>query len=45
VAWVPLFFFALALGYLFQRTGSLIAPIVLHVSLNATTMLILYLIS
>lgn len=43
VAWVPLFFFALALGYLFQRTGSLIAPIVLHVSLNATTMLILYL--
>jgi membrane protease YdiL (CAAX protease family) len=45
VAWVPLFFFALALGYLFQRTGSLVAPIVLHVSLNASTMLILYLMS
>jgi membrane protease YdiL (CAAX protease family) len=43
VAWVPLFFFALGLGYLYQRTRSLIAPIVLHVSLNATTMLILWL--
>ncbi len=45
VACVPLFFFALALGYLYQRTRSLIAPIVLHVSLNASTMLILYLVS
>jgi len=43
VAWIPLFFFALALGYLYQRTGSLVPSIVLHVCLNGTTMLILWL--
>ncbi len=45
VAWIPLFFLALGLGYLYQRTRSLVAPIVLHVSLNASTMLILWLAS
>jgi membrane protease YdiL (CAAX protease family) len=43
VAWIPLFFFALGLGYLYQRTRSLVAPIVLHACLNACTMLILWL--
>jgi membrane protease YdiL (CAAX protease family) len=45
VAWVPLFFFGLALGYLYQRTRNLIAPIVLHMSLNASSMLMLWLFS
>jgi membrane protease YdiL (CAAX protease family) len=45
VAWIPLFFFALALGCLYQRTGSLVAPIVLHMSLNASSMLMLWLFS
>jgi membrane protease YdiL (CAAX protease family) len=32
---IPLFFLALALGYLYQRTGSLVAPITLHALFNA----------
>ena len=43
VAWIPLFFFALALGYLYQRTRSLVAPIVLHMALNASSMVMLWL--
>jgi membrane protease YdiL (CAAX protease family) len=43
VAWIPLFFFALALGYLYQRSRSLVAPIVLHMSLNASSMTMLWL--
>jgi membrane protease YdiL (CAAX protease family) len=32
---IPLFVLALALGYLYQRTGSLVAPITLHALFNA----------
>lgn len=35
---VPLFFFGLALGYLYHQTGNLISCIVLHVALNAFSM-------
>lgn len=37
-AWIPLFFFAMALGWLYRQTGSLVAPIVLHAILNASTL-------
>jgi hypothetical protein len=43
VAPIPLFFFALALGYLYQRTHRLLAPVVLHMCLNACSMLFLWL--
>ena len=43
VAPIPLFFLALALGYLYQRTHRLLAPIVLHASLNACSMIYLWL--
>lgn len=35
---IPLFFFGLALGYLYYQTGNLISCIVLHVALNAFSM-------
>ncbi len=35
---VSLFFFGIALGYIFQRTGSIIPCIVLHMALNAFSM-------
>lgn len=35
---IPLFFFALALGYLYHQTGNLISCVVLHVALNAFSM-------
>ena len=37
-AWIPLFPFALGLGYLYQRTGRLLPSVTLHFLLNATTM-------
>jgi membrane protease YdiL (CAAX protease family) len=40
---VPLFFLALGLGALYQRTGSLLAPIVLHATFNSISTLLLYL--
>ena len=34
-AYIPLFFLALALGYVTQRTGSIVPAIIVHVSLNS----------
>lgn len=34
-AYIPLFFLALALGYVTQRTGSILPAIIIHVSLNS----------
>jgi membrane protease YdiL (CAAX protease family) len=39
---VPLFFFALALGYLYQQTHRLWAPMVVHLCLNACTLAMLW---
>jgi membrane protease YdiL (CAAX protease family) len=39
----PLFFVSLAFGAMFQRTGSLIAPIVMHATLNGVSTLLLML--
>jgi membrane protease YdiL (CAAX protease family) len=36
---VPLFFFALVLGYLYHRTGRILPSIVAHASLNATSLI------
>jgi membrane protease YdiL (CAAX protease family) len=36
---VPLFLLSLVLGYLYERTGSLVAPVTLHALLNATSTL------
>ena len=41
---LPLFALAMALGWLRERTGSLAAPIALHVANNAAAMLALFLI-
>jgi membrane protease YdiL (CAAX protease family) len=38
---VPLFFFGLALGYIYQQTHRLLPSLVLHMSLNGFTMLLL----
>lgn len=35
---IPLFFLSLGLGYLYRQTGSLTAPILVHVILNALTL-------
>ena len=40
---IPLFLFAIGLGLLYQRTGRLFPCIVMHMTLNAFTMLMLYL--
>jgi membrane protease YdiL (CAAX protease family) len=40
---LPLFFFALALGFLYCRTHRIVASIVLHMSLNATSLIALWL--
>jgi membrane protease YdiL (CAAX protease family) len=34
-AYIPLFFLALALGYVTQKTGSILPAIIMHVSLNS----------
>ncbi|MEM8670638.1 MAG: CPBP family intramembrane glutamic endopeptidase [Planctomycetota bacterium] len=36
---IPLFFLSLGLGYLYRQTGSLTAPIIVHMVLNAMTLL------
>jgi membrane protease YdiL (CAAX protease family) len=35
---IPLFFLSLGLGYLYRQSGSLVAPIVVHMVLNALTL-------
>lgn len=40
---IPLFPFALALGYVYQRTGRLLPSMVMHFSLNLTSMVVLWL--
>ena len=42
---IPLFLLALSMGYLYQRTGSLIAPIALHMTFNAISTALLYLVT
>ncbi|KAA1258421.1 CAAX amino terminal protease self- immunity [Rubripirellula obstinata] len=37
---VPLFFLALALGYLYRRTGSITLPLIVHMTLNALTLIV-----
>jgi len=40
---VPIFFLSLGLGFLYQRTGSIIAPIALHMVFNGMSTLVLFL--
>ncbi len=40
---LPLFFLSLGLGFLFQRTGGLVAPVALHACFNGISTLMLYL--
>ncbi|HUY92328.1 MAG TPA: CPBP family glutamic-type intramembrane protease [Pirellulales bacterium] len=40
---IPLFFLALALGYLYQRTGRLLPSVTVHLCLNACSLAALYL--
>ena len=40
---IPLFFLALALGYMYQRTHRLLPCMIVHACLNGTTMLLLWL--
>ncbi|MBX6313396.1 MAG: CPBP family intramembrane metalloprotease [Isosphaeraceae bacterium] len=40
---IPLFLLALGLGYLYQRTGSLVAPIAMHASFNGISTAALFL--
>ena len=40
---IPLFFLALALGYLYQRTGRLLPSVIVHFCLNACSLGLLYL--
>ena len=42
---VPLFFFALALGYLYQRTHRLAPSVALHVAFNAIPVISFWLVS
>jgi membrane protease YdiL (CAAX protease family) len=37
---VPLFFLALALGYLYRRTGSITIPLIVHMVLNGLTLVV-----
>lgn len=41
--WIPLFFFALGLGYLYRQTHRLVPAIVVHLLLNGCSMLMLLL--
>jgi membrane protease YdiL (CAAX protease family) len=41
--WIPLFPFALGLGYLYYRTGRLLPSVTVHILLNGTSMLLLWL--
>ena len=40
---VPIFFLSLALGLLYQRTGSLVAPIALHMTFNGISTVLMFL--
>jgi membrane protease YdiL (CAAX protease family) len=40
-AYIPLFFLALALGYVTQKTGSILPAIIIHVSLNSLSTIML----
>ena len=40
---VPIFFLSLALGGLYQRTGSLVAPTALHMTFNAVSTILMFL--
>ncbi len=40
---VPIFFLSLALGLLYQRTGSLVAPIALHMTFNGISTALMFL--
>ncbi len=41
---VPIFFLSLALGLLYQRTGSLVAPMALHMTFNAVSTILMFLV-
>jgi membrane protease YdiL (CAAX protease family) len=36
---IPLFLLSLGLGYLYRQTGNVTAPLVVHILLNALTMI------
>ena len=40
---VPIFFLSLALGLLYQRTGSLLAPVALHMTFNTVSTVLMFL--
>jgi membrane protease YdiL (CAAX protease family) len=40
---IPIFFLSIGLGLLYQRTGSLVAPIALHMTFNGISTLIMFL--
>ena len=40
-AYIPLFFLALALGYVTQKTGSILPAIIMHISLNSLSTIML----
>ena len=37
---IALFFLSIGLGYLYRQTGSMMPPLIVHVILNSTTMLV-----
>jgi len=41
---VPIFFLSLVLGLLYQRTGSLVAPVALHMTFNGITTVLMFLV-
>ena len=41
--WVPLFIFAIGLGFLYQRTGRILPCLIVHVLLNACSLTVLFL--
>jgi membrane protease YdiL (CAAX protease family) len=43
LAWVPLFFFGLVVGYLARQTGSIVPGIILHGLFNAVSVVLVVL--
>jgi membrane protease YdiL (CAAX protease family) len=41
---LPLFFLSLGLGFLYQRTGGIVAPIALHMIFNGVSTLMMFLV-
>ena len=39
---IPLFFFALGVGYLYRQTGNITSPMVVHMVLNGLTLCVIY---